>query len=145
MCRFFYNNIVYILFVKMNTVRWLWSFFPFWNSNSKSDLDCKKCEAFVDNLLLIIQARKAQGKPDAYVELPGPLWTIEELRLVRTKLVMRQPGVSCRLYNRYRLQVWWEGCPLSTIDERLYNNGQIITNFTGQLEFFKKIKKNAKE
>ena len=66
----------------------------------------------ITTILNGIEQRKQQHKTDAYFDLPKEI-TIDQIKLLQKMIENNQSKVDlkCRLYSRYRLQVYWDGCP----------------------------------
>jgi hypothetical protein len=68
-----------------------------------------------------IEARKNNCKNDAYFNLPEDL-TIDQIKQLQ-KTIESTNQTKCRLYSRYRLQVYWDYMPKRSATEFLYNLG----------------------
>lgn len=61
--------------------------------------------------------RKEHYKNDAYFTLPDNI-SVDQIKFLQ-KEVTDKNGVGCRLYHRYKLQVYWDGTPIRNIAERV--------------------------
>lgn len=76
-------------------------------------------ELLLSTIFKGIEARKSNCKNDAYFDLPEDL-TIDQIKQLQ-KTIESTNQTKCRLYSRYRLQVYWDYMPKRSIDEFLYN------------------------
>lgn len=100
-------------------------------------------EINVDHLLLTIyegiEDRKRNYKSDAYFDLPKDL-TIDQIKHLQ-KTIESTDQTGCRLYARYRLQVWWSERPRRNTFEFL-DNSLPIHDIDDQIKVFDTLQQN---
>ena len=81
-----------------------------------------------------IEARKNRDRYDAYFDLPED-FTIDQIKLLQKTIESNTNKLKCRLYTRYRLQVYWDLMPKRNLIEYLHHVGA-IHDIDEQLELF---------
>lgn len=65
-----------------------------------------------------VDERKEIGKNDCYVEFWEDI-TVDQIKLIQQRIKWNSLG--CRLYRKWQLQIYWDGCPRRNQVEFLYN------------------------
>lgn len=87
----------------------------------------------ISEILQGVEQRKQNYKYDAYFDLPEDI-TIEEIKQVQHIIQNHQLG--CRLYDRHRLQVYWDSRPRRNTIEFL-SGISALHDIDEQIELFR--------